>query len=479
MKSTPTLLTEEPPLPQTVEACHAVMREWWVLMQEMRARLLVLEEQVKLNSRTSSKPPSSDGPGRGSRPSKPKSGRKVGAQPGHKGSFRAMVPSDQVNQQVVCRPQPQCALCHGDVTVDEDEGNKAIRHQVFDLPPITPQVTQYLRLRGVCRGCGHKHHGVLPTGVPSGQLGPRVLALVGTLSGQFHLTQGKIQRLLAQVMGLRFSIGTISMAHGHVAQALAEPVQQLQRHMSREPVRHADETSHKSHNHMMWAWTQVCDWGAHFRLDPSRGQVAAKALLGEQPQGVIVSDRYAGYNFVDLHQRQACWAHLLRDFARIASRAGQAGVIGQRLQACGHALFRWRAQDKPAGHFQWLQRCLHKHLQDGVAQSACSRTANTCANLLKIETALWHFLRNPAVPPTNNAAERALRGFVIKRKLSFFTRSGRGLRFLERIFSTVQTCALQGRQTFGFLQEAIESWLADKTAPSLVPEQVLAREPCA
>ena len=115
---------------------HAVIREWWVLMQEMRARLLVLEEQVKLNSRTSSKPPSSDGPGLGSRSVKPKSGRKVGAQPGHKGSFRAMLPSDQVDQQVVCRPEPRCTQCQGDVIAHEDEA-KAIRHQVFDLPPIT------------------------------------------------------------------------------------------------------------------------------------------------------------------------------------------------------------------------------------------------------------------------------------------------------------------------------------------------------
>jgi hypothetical protein len=198
MKSAPTFLTEEPPLPQTVQACHTVIRESWDLLHEMRQRLLVLEEQVQLNSRTSSKPPSSDGPGRGTRPSKPKSGRKVGAQPGHKGSFRAMLPSDQVDQQVVCTPQPQCALCRGDVIVHED---KAIRHQVFDLPPITPQVTEYLRLRGVCSGCGHKHHGALPAGVPNGQLGARAMALVGTLSGQFHLTQGKIQRLLAQVMG--------------------------------------------------------------------------------------------------------------------------------------------------------------------------------------------------------------------------------------------------------------------------------------
>ena len=473
MKPTPTDSTE-PPLPATVEACHTVIRESWDLMQEMRQRLQALEEQVKLNSRTSSKPPSSDGPGgRGSRPAKPKSGRKVGGQPGHKGSFRAMLPSDQVDQQVLCRPAPQCALCKGEVVVDED---KAIRHQVFDLPPITPVVTEYLRLRGVCSGCGHKHHAALPNGVPSGQLGPRALALVGTLSGQFHLTQGKIQRLLEQVMGLKFSIGTISMAHGHVAQALAEPVQQLQTHLGLEPVRHADETSHKSHNHMMWAWTQVCDWGAHFRLDPSRGQVAAKALLGEQPKGVIVSDRYAGYHFIDLQQRQVCWAHLLRDFARIGTREGVAGAIGNRLQACGYALFRWREQGKPAGHFEWLQQRIHKQLQAGAAQAACSRTANTCANLLKIEAALWHFLKNPAVPPTNNAAERALRGFVIKRKLSFFTRSGRGLRFLERIFSTVQTCTLQGRQTFGYLQEVMQAWLAKQNAPSLVPEHVLARQ---
>jgi hypothetical protein len=295
------------------------------------------------------------------------------------------------------------------------------------------------------------------------------------LSGQFHLTQGKIQRLLEQVMGLKFSMGTISMAHGHVPKALAGPVQQLQMHLSQEPVRQADETRHQNHKHMMWTWTQVCDWAAHFLIDPSRGQGAAKELLGEQPKGVIVSDRYAGYHFIDLQQRQVCWAHLLRDFARIASRTGQASVIGQRLQACGGALFRWREQGRPSGHFEWLQRCLHKHLQDGAAQSACSRTANTCANLLKIEPALWHFLKNPAVPLTNNAAERALRGFVIKRKLSFFTRSGRGLRFLERVFSTVQTCALQGRHTFGFMQEAINSWLAGKTAPSLVPEHVLVR----
>ena len=111
----------------------------------------------------------------------------------------------------MCLPEQQCALCHVDVVAHEAE-DKAICHQVFDLPPITLQVTQYLRLRGVCSGCGHKHHAALPAGLPSGQLGSRGLVLVGTLLGQFHLAQG---------LGLKFSIGTFSMEHGDVAQALA------------------------------------------------------------------------------------------------------------------------------------------------------------------------------------------------------------------------------------------------------------------
>ena len=86
--------------------------------------------------------------------------------------------------------------------------------------------------------------------------------------------------------------------------------------------------------------------------------------------------------------------------------------------------------------------------------------------------ALWTFSRNPLVPPTNNAAEQALRGWVIKRKLSYFTRSGRGMRFWETIMSTVQTCAMQGRSTFEYVSVSMQSWLAGQPPPSLVPEHI-------
>jgi transposase len=119
-----------------------------------------------------------------------------------------------------------------------------------------------------------------------------------------------------------------------------------------------------------------------------------------------------------------------------------------------------------------LQKRIRTQLQAAADQSACSRTAKTCRNLLALWPALWHFLDDPAVPPTNNAAERALRGFVIRRKLSYFTRSGRGLRFIEHTFSTVQTCRLQGRNVFDYMTQALSAWLAGTSPPSLVPEPI-------
>ena len=88
---------------------------------------------------------------------------------------------------------------------------------------------------------------------------------------------------------------------------------------------------------------------------------------------------------------------------------GRYGAIGKRLQACGYALFRWREQGKPAGHFEWLQQRIGKQLQAGAAQTACSRTANTCSEPAQDPSRPCGTSEESAVPPTNNAAERALR----------------------------------------------------------------------
>ena len=454
-------------LPDTVPGCHELIHQ---LMQ----RLGVLQEQLHLNSRNSSKPPSSDGPETPPRAPRAKSGKRLGGQPGHKGSFRALVPESEVSQRIECAPPAQCDGCGCAV---EPDGDKPMRHQVFELPEVKPIVSEYVRLRGICSGCGRKHHAALPAGVPSGQLGPRALALVGTLAGQFHLTQRKVQAVLSHIMGIQFSLGAVSQAHGLVSQALEQPVAQLHAELQHAPVGHVDETKHHSFNQTMWTWVLASDWGVKFRIDPSRGQGAAKKILGEQPEFITVSDRYAGYNHLPIDKRQVCWAHLLRDFERIGGRGALAGRIGKRLLAYGRLMFRWRDQAKGARHFVWLQRRIQTQLQLGSTQDQCSRTANTCANLLKMWPALWTFLRNPLVPPTNNAAERALRDYVIKRKLSYCTRSKRGMEFTERIFSTVQTCKMQARVAYDFVHEAVQSWIGHIRPPSLVPEHIHLHHP--
>lgn len=90
---------------------------------------------------------------------------------------------------------------------------------------------------------------------------------------------------------------------------------------------------------------------------------------------------------------------------------------------------------------------------------------------------MWTLLDNALVPPTNNAAERAWRDYVIKRKWSYCTRSKRAMEFTERIFSTVQSCKMQARVAYDFVPEAVHSWIGHLQPPSLVPEHIHLQHP--
>ena len=113
-------------------------------------RVAFLEEKLKVDSRTSSKPPSGDAPGTPPRKARKKSGRRLGGQVGHKGSFRVMLPPDEVGRHVRCALPEACPDCGAPVWPDE---GKPIRHQVFELPPLQADVTEYVRERGACTGC--------------------------------------------------------------------------------------------------------------------------------------------------------------------------------------------------------------------------------------------------------------------------------------------------------------------------------------
>ena len=448
-----------PTLPGTVPECHA-------LIKQLLERVQALEERINLDSNNSSKPPSSDGPGRPNRAQRRASTKKRGAQPGHKGHSRSMVEEGQVDRIHDCRPQSVCG-CGGSIIADDQAPQ---RHQVFDVPPMKAVIDEYRLHGGRCAGCGKRHVGSLPVGVPRGQLGPRALSLIGVLGTRYHLTQRKIRHLLDQLMGLSFSVGAISQAHGKVSDALQAPVAEAVGSLSTASALWMDETHYRRESTAHWVWAAVQPKLAVFSLYPSRARYVIRDIIGIDCRAAITSDRYSAYAFIEPARRQVCWAHLLRDFNRIAQRQGQAGRIGHRLLGLGLVMFRKRDRGQLKGStLEGLQRRIHATLTRGTHQTRCPRTARTCANILALWPALWTFTTNAALEPTNNAAEQALRSIVLKRKISGPSRSLRGDRFIARGFTAHETCLRQGRDLWQFLHRAVHAFLAGIAPPSLLP----------
>src|SRR5205814_10266313 len=124
---------------------------------------------------------------------------------------------------------------------------------------------------------------------------------------------------------------------------------------------------------------------------------------------------------------------------------------------------------------RWLSRQVERLrgevralLAQGVA-CACAETAGTCAKMLEVEEAFWTFASVPGLEPTNNAAERALRPAVLRRKRSFGNHSEAGCQYVSRLLSVVQTLKRQGRSVLEYLQAALEAQRQGLPIPKLFP----------
>ena len=263
-------------------------------------------------------------------------------------------------------------------------------------------------------------------------------------------------------------------------------------HVSVSPVVHADETGYRQAvqcqtaqtrdaaaaqpSAKAWLWTAVTPLVTVFLVHARRSTDAAKALLGSFA-GILVSDRWSAYSFIDAARRQLCWAHLLRDFEWIAEFGAEAGRIGLALVAETKRMFRWWHELKAGGltrsGFQERLAPLMRRLEtllDECAASSHKKSAGRCRRILKLRAALWTFVTTDGVEPTNNAAERALRPAVIWRKLSFGSGSERGSRFVERMLTVAATCRQQGRNILNYLVAACEAHARGERPPSLLPQ---------
>jgi len=460
------------------EQVLAAQQEALVRQQEeiarLSERLARVEERLGRNSLNSSKPPSSDGPHVKPRPKQVPSGRKAGGQVGHEGHGRALLPETQVDKILEVRPQA-CTHC-GQALAGDDPA--PARRQITEVPPVRPVVTEVRVHTLVCGGCGQATRGVEPPGLAQGSFGPRTQAIIGYLVGSVHLGYRRTAAVLDDLLGIELSVGTVHALAAQVSAAVAVPVAAAHAAVQQATAVNADETSWREQGHRSWLWVAVTHWVVAFCVQARRNSAAAKHLLGSHFAGILTTDRYSAYTWVNRAQRQVCWAHLRRDFAAILERPGPSAAIGQALLDASDILFaRWHrvrdgtlSRQECAAQLAPIQARVGEVLREGAALTG-TKTAGTCRQILTLEAALWTFLTVEGVEPTNNTAERALRSAVLWRKRSLGTQTEAGSRLVERMLTVTATLCLQRRNVLDYLTTACEAALARQTPPSLLPQE--------
>jgi len=465
---------------RTPPAVQAVVIALWQQVQALQAQVAALQtevaqlrEQVGRNSRNSSQPPSSDAPSAPPRPKRVPSGRKPGGQPGHTGHGRNLVSIEQVKQVIDLKPTG-CDQC-GALLLGEDA--QPVRRQVTELPRVEPAVTEYRQHTLTCLACGAQTQAEWPSDLPSGSFGPRAQATIGYLAGRMGVSQRDVEEVMQTVFHTDISLGSIPAQEDQVSAALAAPVQEAQTYVQQHPVQNVDETSWREKTKRPWLWINTTPLVTLFLVLATRGAKGARQILGTVVKSIVGSDRWSGYAWLDPHQRQLCWAHLKRDFQALVERGGESERLGRALLEQVEKMFGlWhRVRDGTLSRIDFqsamqpLQTRVGDLLREGAAL-ACDKTRRTCENLLKLEVALWTFVRVEGVEPTNNSAERGLRRAVLWRRRSFGTQSEDGSRFAERVLTAVTTLRQQKRDVLDYLTQACAAAMRGDKAPSLLPD---------
>jgi transposase len=436
-----------------------------------------LEARLGQNASNSSLPPSANPPDAPKPVVKKRTGKQTGGQPGHPGLSRLRLPPERVAHTVPLVPS-HCERCRAPLPAQSGPDDpEPSWHQFAELPRLAAVVTEFQGHARTCACCGHVTRERIPAELRAHTFGPRLAAALGYLSGTQHLTQRGLEETAEALFEVPVSLGSVNALQEELSQALAPPHQEIAAVVQQAEVKHVDETGWKQAGQRRWLWAAVSTRAVYFLVQVGRGAKALRGLLGAAFRGVICSDRWSAYQAVPLAQRQICWAHLKRDFQAMVDRGGPAAALGEELLFHTDMLFAlWYKVRDGTRRRRWLRRQVEEWLRAEVrlllergAGCACAETAGTCTKILEVEEALWTFARVEGVEPTNNAAERALRPAVLRRKRSFGNHSEAGCQYVSRLLSVVQTLKRQGRSVLEYLQQALETHRHGLPIPSVFP----------
>ncbi len=413
------------------------------------------------------------------KPAQTPAARKPGKQPGAPGIGRTQV--FQAHEERPHYPEV-CAGCSRPL---ERAGAVAYTgFQAVDLhwdEPARPGLTLWVvdhRHYEISCPCGHRTRAVAGQGIADPLLGgielsewrlvgPGLAALIVALALRFRLSRARIQEFLAEWLGLELSIGTIHQTIHEASAAVAPAEEELVAAVLASDLLHADETSWPEARQTLWLWVFVATTATLYYV-AGRGKELVENVL-DGFTGWLMSDGWGSYRHYP--HRLRCWAHLIRKaWGLVQSCDREACAFGRivldTLEALMAAVYAARegppSVDLPTQHASLL----------ATLRAACERrqgsphpkTHALAVELLNDWEAIFQVLAHPELPLTNNAAERALRHWVILRKLSLGTRTPVGSRVVALLASIIDTCRQRGHTPWRYLERAI----ADRRAGLLL-----------
>lgn len=467
---------------ERIEELEAQLRERDAQLHAANQRIAELERQVAellarlgQNSSNSHKPPSTDTPEeRRKRRNKDKAKRKErqrGAQKGHAGSHRELVPEGKVSKFVDLFP-PECENCWNALPQVPDPS--ATRYQQTEIPPFEPYTTEWRRHAVTCPCCGYRTRAAYDGDViPAWAFGPRLMAVMALLTGFYHLSRRKAVELLSDILGVQVSLGALSAVEARVSDAVQPAVDEAWKQVEQADIKHTDGTSWSQAGVAMALWVIASATVTVFKIVADSAKATLQPLYGAL-HGILVSDRAKALGFWAMERRQICWAHLLRKFVSFSERDGPAGKFGKELlDYTGLVFDYWHEfkagkldRDKLVARMAPVRQQMES-LIERASGSKIAGLSGSCADIVAHKAALWTFVETEGVEPTNNHGEREIRAFVLWRKRSFGTQSDRGNVFAENLMTVAHTARKQNKNVLQFLTACCEAQRDKQDAPSL------------
>jgi transposase len=401
--------------------------------------------------------------------------RKAGGQPKHPPHLKKLLPRERVSQIVRFVPT-HCECCRMRLSDAAQPGDpEPSRHQVAELPDVRALITEYQGHYRTCPRCEHITQAAIPATVRAESVGPKLAASLSYLVGVHHVSKRGVEEIVEEVFEVPISLGKVSALEQEMSAALKPAYDEAVAAVRAAPSKHVDETGWKKAGVKRWLWAAATSTVAVFLIHARRSLVALQTLLGKTILGFVHSDRWGVYNEIPLSQRQLCWAHLRRNFDKWLDVPGVGKATAETFVSIHDAVFAaWHLyrgggcdREELAAKIIPLALAL-RELLDRVRASKETKLARLCGSLLALEPALWTFVTEAGVEPTNNHGERVQRLAVLWRKCCFGCHSESGCRFAERLLTAVQSLRLQKRSVLKFLTQALQAHRTGQPSPRLL-----------